>query len=289
MSFEDVMATCQSLADGDRCARGSRRRALAAAVGNRSPARDRGGAARRDRGRGRGRPRRAQSATTDDGGCNHSPRREPCGRPAGRTRRDAGLDLHRPCDPRRLGSRLDDGSAADRRRAARVRRFHVGARRRDRRRVARGRGRRCVAQRQDRRRRRVGAVARAGARERGAGRARRTHHDPSSERGRHRRRSTSSTACGCRRSSSARPHSRTRCPHSSARPGPAVGSCSAASCRRPIRSPQATAALRTFAVAAPISMPSARIELLEKVGCTAVHAVPRMGPNPIELIVGQKA
>jgi SAM-dependent methyltransferase len=51
---------------------------------------------------------------------------------------------------------------------------------------------------------------------------------------------------------------------------------------------EATGVLRTIRGGGADLDTSRAIELLEKAGCTSVHAAPRVGPAPLELVVGQK-
>ena len=87
------------------------------------------------------------------------------------------LDVHRPCDPRRVGSRLDDGAARDQGGAPRPRRRHELPRRRHGGRAcSRCRATNVWPDRERRRHRHLGPVARAGSCERRRGRPRRPHH-----------------------------------------------------------------------------------------------------------------
>ena len=51
---------------------------------------------------------------------------------------------------------------------------------------------------------------------------------------------------------------------------------------------EATATLRTIRGGGFDLDGKRAVELLEQAGCTSVHAAPRMGPAPMELVLGQK-
>ena len=86
------------------------------------------------------------------------------------------LDVHRPCHPRRVGSRLDDGAARDQGGTPRPRRRHELPRRGHGGGLARGERDECVARGDRRRHRHLGPVARAGSCARRRGRPRRPNH-----------------------------------------------------------------------------------------------------------------